>query len=352
MALTMRKRNTTMTLTLQKQVDLLKVAFSVEGALLIKSDRFTDEQIKELKKKTTCHPSHWHLGRKVWSDKEIEDQIITMNTMNQVGERELTEKIESLMSSLPLENLDEKQQFKKDLYSFLGWTDKAPLDPKFWANFGSAPCSFDGTDTYNKNLVRYHREYGTVGMDVIFGDAFDKNYHVIHTANNALEGFAGMWNEKKKFKDIKNKMFSSPYESLDDLEENVTMKKIEEEARKFYMDKTKKFEDRLEVFNKYGKEESYIFRPNDKDLKVIFQVYSSEGYTERHEQIECSQIIEFWLSYMAENRIKIDWSNRFHPKMKELKRGYEPSEEAQDRLFRFYMERLFVEGVGSFNFDW
>ena len=33
-------------------------------------------------------------------------------------------------------------------------------------------------------------------------------------------------------------------------------------------------------------------------------------------------------------------------------RNYKPSQEAVDRLYKFYVEKLFLEGVGSFEFDW
>ena len=62
-------------LNLNKEiVEKLKSAFSVEGMPLIKSDKFSDELIAQLKKDSKAHPSHWsHLGKncKTWTDEEI-----------------------------------------------------------------------------------------------------------------------------------------------------------------------------------------------------------------------------------------------------------------------------------------
>lgn len=47
-------------LNLNKEiVEKLKSAFSVEGMPLIKSDKFSDELIAQLKKDSKAHVSHW-----------------------------------------------------------------------------------------------------------------------------------------------------------------------------------------------------------------------------------------------------------------------------------------------------
>ena len=45
----------------KEKVKQLKNSFSVEGVPLIKSDRFTDEELAKMKKASSAHSSHWYI---------------------------------------------------------------------------------------------------------------------------------------------------------------------------------------------------------------------------------------------------------------------------------------------------
>jgi hypothetical protein len=188
-------------------------------------------------------------------------------------------------------------------------------------------------------------------MDEIFGSKFEDNCHLVSKINRAIENFMNVWDEKNNRKKLKTKSFFSPFNSLDELEANVVVKHIEEEAKKFYHDKTKNFEERVKVFTRHGAQKDSIFDPIDRMLAKIFHIYS-EGENDRNSIIECEQIINWWIDCLVCDRCKLDWTNQYHPQLKKKKRNYEPSDAACDRLFRYYMEKVFLEEVGSFKFDW
>ena len=60
---------------LMNKVEQLKCMFTVEGAPVIKSNRFTQQEYDQLEKDSLAHPSHFlHLKktRKTYTDEEIE----------------------------------------------------------------------------------------------------------------------------------------------------------------------------------------------------------------------------------------------------------------------------------------
>ena len=118
------------------------------------------------------------------------------------------------------------------------------------------------------------------------------------------------------------------------------------------MDKTKSFEERLKAFTKLGEQDSSIFHPTNRDLKIIFDVYGENGWVERHQIIECEHIVEYWIDKLRNNRCHLDWTNKYHPKVATSTRNYTPNQKAIDRLYRFYIEKLFLDGIGSFEWDW
>ena len=78
-----------------------------------------------------------------------------------------------------------------------------------------------------------------------------------------------------------------------------------------------------------------------------------ESGVERHEIVYCANVIEWWIECLSYRKTKIDYhKNRFHPELKQEYRNYKPSEESINRLYRYYMEKIFLYGIGKFDFDW
>ena len=345
-----------MTPELAKKVEQLKNSFSVEGSLLIKSNRFTQEELDELfKNRGTTHESHfYHLKKnmKTYFDQEIADQIETMLNHIVFGEQDLIDKTNSFFNESPLVDLvSEKKIFTDKVYKLVGWDKFKPLDRKFWREFGSAPIG--GLSKSNAKLMKFKDKYGACAMEEIFGLKFSNTYFYTYAVQNIIDGFAGKWNEAIKLKKEKEKVYSSPYKDLNDLEENVTVKKIKEESKNFYLDKTKDFKERVKVFSMHGKFEGSILQPSDSNLKKIFDIYGEKSYIDRHQKCDSVDIVEWWIENLSDGRCKIDYSkNHFHPDLKESKRKYKPSKAVIDRLYRYYVEKLFLDGVGSFEWDW
>lgn len=339
-----------------KKVEQLKNSFTVEGVPLVKSNRFSDEELNEMKSTSTAHSSHWHgmkKGAKIYSDEEIATQIeVFFNTPN-ISEEKFSSIKNKLFKSLPLKDKNkEKQALREILFSCLNWTEERNGLSKMWAPFGSAPSGDDET-LHGEKLQLLQQKYGACSMGTIFNGEFSEKFHIFwYSVNNTLHEFDTYWDLVKSQKDLKETAFSSPYNTLDEIEENVVMKKIPEAAKNFYLDKTKSFEERLKVFAAHGKQDSSIFQPTNRDLKIIFDVYSENGWIERHQIVKCEQIVEYWIDKLIDNRCHLDWTNKYHPKVATKSRNYKPSQKAIDRLHRYYMEKLFLDGIGSFEWDW
>lgn len=144
----------------------------------------------------------------------------------------------------------------------------------------------------------------------------------------------------------------SMYNSLDEMEEELSVKKIGAEAVIFYLDKTKNFEERIKVFEKYGDEDSFVYEPIDEVLFKIFEAYCDGLDAERRSNIECIDIINWWIDYkLKKQRIKfVKFTDC--DKIKGKKRNYIPSKIAIERLRKYYTEKLFIEGIARFQFDW
>jgi len=344
-----------MTSELEKKVIQLKNSFSVEGSLLIKSNRFTQDELDTLfNERGTTHPSHFnHLfkDRRIYTDDEISQQINTVLNQNVFEESDLNDKVHLLFMNSYFINIDEdKKRFVEDLYRLVGWNKLTPLYREFWAEFGSAP--FDGGFSQNKKLLEFKSKYGACGMSDIFGDKFSKTYCYINIVNGSILNFDVKWKEQYDIIEKSNIKYTSSYNSIEELEENVTVKKIKSEAKKFYMDKTKDFDERIKVFNKHGESKDYIFNPINHDLKKIFDIYS-ENDIEKYRTIKSVYVIDDWIENLEDTRCKIDYSkNKYHPSVTTSKRNYIPSNESITRLKRYYIEKLFLEDVSKFEWDW
>jgi len=335
------------------KVSQLKNSFSVEGTPLIMSDRFSKEEIAELRKSSTAHESHWYYPPHIWTDDEIAEQINAMLNCVEFDKTQIKDEIDKIMLSLPYEDMSvEKKIFEDRLYKLV-YGDSIPLNSEFWRNFGSAPLFNPRKHASNKKLIELQKKYGAVGMDDIFGEKFSNCYHLTYDVGGAVSNFEREWKEIKKTKDLRSQVFTSQFDSLDDIEDNVVVKKITEEAKKFYMDSTKDFEERIKVFSKHGFRQGCIHEPTDRNLRKIFEMHNESDWIQRHEICNTVDIVNYWVCHQLEqNRCKLDYTNPYHPKLKKLNRGYHPSKAAIDRLYKYYVEKLFLEGVGSFEFDW
>jgi len=344
-------------MNISEKVQQLKSSFTVEGTPLFKSDRFTDEQIEKMRKESSCHISHWYgltKGSKVWSDEEIATQIEVFFNTPLVDEVKFKNIVENIYKALPLKDKDaERKAVRELIFGILNWTEEKNGLSKLWVKFGSAPSALDGKFHGNKLLEKYSKLYGAESMETIFEGQFSAKFHLFwYSVNNALLNFETVWDEMKKRKDLQEKVHTSPYNSLDEIEESVVVKKISVAAKDFYLDRSKPFSERIKVFAKYGKFEDFIFEPTDSNLKKIFQIYQEGGWLERHQNVETPEIVDFWIGTLKSNRTHLNWSNPYHPKKEKRSRNYKPRKEAIERLRKYYMEKLFLEGVGSFEFDW
>ena len=150
----------------------------------------------------------------------------------------------------------------------------------------------------------------------------------------------------------------SPYQTLEELESNETVTNATQVAKIFYLDKTKNLDERIEAFNKYGEKVTFIHHFADSKLEKISECYIGLRYVERYQNIDCTEIIKWW--------VVRQWGSKHQPSTRcftrkdrygELKietkpRNYTPSKEAYDRLYTYYLEKVFKEGVATFEFDW
>lgn len=148
----------------------------------------------------------------------------------------------------------------------------------------------------------------------------------------------------------------STFKNLNDLEENLSVKKIQGEAKIFIQDESKALKERLKVFAKYGEKKSYIHRPLHPGLHKIFHIaleYDAGMYVERHETVDCFDVIDWWIQELSEDRCEISYlRNEYHPELLKETRNYIPSKEAIKKLQTYYEGILLKEGIVSFEFDW
>jgi hypothetical protein len=188
-------------------------------------------------------------------------------------------------------------------------------------------------------------------MTDIFGEQrFSDALHLVYAIYRIEEKFNRAWDNHIHILNMNT--FKSDYNSMDDLEYNVVAKKIKEEACKFYHDKSKNFDERLKVFNKYAEHKTYIYNPRNVDLNGIFDIAMEDDMYDRHQTIDTSCLIENWIDSLTYNRLSLDWKNPYHPVLVKKERNYKPSKEAINRLNVYYLEKLMLEEVKSFELDW
>lgn len=284
------------------------------------------------------------------SDDKIDKQIdILLNVIKRTQD-EINAQEDRVMSKIDYSKPEKEvvDFIRSEMMNFINLI-KAPSQ-SFWRNFGSAPYYQKHEDNKGKK--------GGVGMDTIFGNKFENCHSMMFEVCRLTDDMVDRYKEEKINRNSqKDKNIESSFKSLDDLEENLPVKKIDAEAEIFWNDETKDIKERLMVFDKYGKSENYIHHPNHRGLSKIFDmsVESDDGgmYYERHQNVSCLEVIDWWVDKLSRNRSKISYNdNQYHPKIKSSKRGYTPSKEAIERLNNYYSRIIMKEGVASFEFDW
>jgi hypothetical protein len=299
-----------------KGVELLKKATDVSGKKLIK-ENFTDKQIDD--------QISLLIGMKI----RTEDSI----------KHEQSRIVNAIDYSLPKE--DVYKFINSEMKNFLGFNGEV-ID-SFWHGFGSALMYKEHESKSKANI----------GMDRIFGNSFDNCYSFIYGHKTYIQSIIESYEFKASTS--KKEVFSSPYNTLEELEENVTIKNGAAQAKIFWMDKSKSMEERMLAFETHGKCNDWMHQPKHMYLKQLFDYMLSEEMEDirRGAEEECSQFVDSWIYKLESNRVKISYAeNQYHPKLVKTERGYKPSKAAIERLTNYYYEILMEEGISSFIVDW
>lgn len=336
---------------INKKVEQIKNSFTNSGVPLVKSNRFSQEEIDGFLSATGNRQAKNYLGKdaKIWSDEEIAQQLEIRLNQKVISEPEIRLWAWDFLKRCEMEDFEvDKKLFQDSLYKLVNWSQ--PLDFDFWQPFGHISPTIDDKSP----LIFFREKYGACGLNEILGDKKGlENYMLLYLVTSTLKEFDEKWKSRKKSFDTRKMTFSSPFNSLCEIEDNVVLSQVQVVARDFYMDKSKDFEERIKVFDLCGKKDGYIYRPQDYDLASVFSIYFTHAHPERHEILFCSSIVKDWIEQLSENRILVSsWNNSTSPVLTETKRNYKPSKEASQRLFRYYMERLFANEISSFELDW
>lgn len=276
----------------------------------------------------------------------IDTQIDCRINMTRRTPDEINKNCDKIMSNIDFSDTEDnvRQYIKEEVYRFVNLSLR--FDSSFWHNFGSAPYYQRYEDAKPK---------GGVGMDTIFGDKFE------HCSPNDAENKSlTLFNEylflKNKKEESLKPNVESRYKNLDDIENNVVVKKIYDETEIFWNDTTKDLNERFKVFNKYGFKDPYIFDPENSKLGKIFSIateYESGLMRRRYETVECFEVIDWWVETLEEGRSHISYNeNEYHPKVISKKRNYKVSSEAMERLTTYYKKIIMGEGTSKFIMDW
>lgn len=301
-----------------------------------KTDEYLWTLVPKMKELVPHPKSKDKVVNEKYSDQEIFDQLRAYFDSKTFDEVYIREQIEAFKYTLPTNlSIEEGKKLIQDKFNQLfGWTDSKYMDIYFWSKFGG--CQF--------TQVPYLVEYDN--------NIFCNKLNLSSFKHNELYYFEKWYQDYCSRKKARNTIFTSPYNTMDEMEEELSVNKIKEACKNFYLDKTKNLNERIKVFSKYGDTYGYIWTPFDKDMNKIFQMYC-ENNLERHEIVDSVEVIEWWIDLLSEKNTKISFKeNKFHPNIIFKYRNYVPTQESIDRLRIFYLERLFIEGVSSFELDW
>lgn len=141
-------------------------------------------------------------------------------------------------------------------------------------------------------------------------------------------------------------MQTSPYQTFEELISTETAKNAPAAAEVFYSDKSKNFDERIRAFLKYGKTYDHFSKPDFEDEKIstIIELYLAE--VPRYKLFCCIDAIRAFVSSLSSKR-------RFvrSGKYSEAPRNYTASNEAQKRLYMYYIEKLIAEDIAFFEND-
>jgi hypothetical protein len=301
-----------------------------------KTDEYLWSLVPKMKELVPSPKSKDKVVNEKYSDQEIFDQLRVYFDTKVLDEVALQDQVEAFKYTLPIDiSVEEGKKLIQDKFNQLvGWTDTKCMDIHFWSKFGG--CQY--------TQIPYLVENNT--------DVFSKKL--------SLSGFiyGQLYNFDKWYQDYCNRVtmrrtiFTSPYNSMEKMEEELSVKKIKAACKNFYLDKTKDLNERIKVFSKYGDDYGCIWYPYDKDMNKIFQTYVEKN-VERHEIVTSVDVIKWWIDLLSEKNTKISFKeNKYHPNIISKYRNYVPTEESINRLRKYYLEKLFIEGVGSFEVDW
>lgn len=117
---------------------------------------------------------------------------------------------------------------------------------------------------------------------------------------------------------------------------------IENNAMSFCLDPNNNIEERIKLFEVVGGSDGWIFRPDDKVLAKMFESYYDADYCSKHEEVYCSNVLEYAIEQLEYE----SQSGEVYP------RNYEITDALRARLKTMYFNKLVIEGVASFKFDW
>jgi len=283
------------------------------------------------------------------SDDKIDKQIDILLNVEEKSQDDINAQEDRVMSKIDYSKPEKEvvDFIRSEMMNFINLAGTP--SQSFWRNFGSAPYYQKHEDEKGKK--------GGVGMDTIFGNKFENCHSMMFEVCRLTDDMVDRYKEERVNRNApKSENIESKFKSLYDMEENLSVNKIGAEAVIFWNDETKDMKDRIIVFNKYGKKETYIHEPNHQGLARIFNMsseYDDGMCIERHENVDCLDVVWWWIDTLKHKRSKISYNdNQYHPKIKSSKRGYTPSKEAIERLNNYYARIIMKEGVASFEFDW
>jgi len=316
-----------------------------------------DQIVKDIRNCRKSDGKHL-LGKKEsvkYTNEKIKEQVRILASFpdKKLNRDIVAQKNKDIFHSLPLD-LTVKEALKlneKLLKDYIGWSDLiGEVDVNFWSMFGLVPMSLvprKGEPYYypscNKDVWSKLIADGAKGLDEILIDGLSEKWSAFFQASGTVLSmgtyFDNNYKHRQKLAEIEATLFTSPYKTCKELEDEFDIKSIKkrlkEAARVFYLDKTKPMAERIAVFTEYGDVRSSIWEPFDP---IISKMFSGTEYFDRHEMVNTVDVIENHMDCMDEYR--------------EEDRNYEPSEGAIERLKAYYLNKLFIEGVAKFEFDW
>jgi len=303
-----------------------------------------EEKLKILKK-CVCQDGE-PIIPKGYSDEEVMENLYTLFNQNPISETFFDDLYEDYIKRVDISksNSEITKEIKGEIYKKLGWDKLKPF---------TIVLDYVGWAFETKHIAsEAHKKNGAIGLVDFFGKGFNTdNLNIEYKISVCIANIFSQINLKRdKLKSKSEKIEPSKFNSLKEIDKYFDVSK---EIKKFYKDSNRLFEEREQVFNKYGETSGSIHSPIDKDLSKIFDIYCESDYIDRHQTVGCDYVINSWIENLQYDRCRIDYSeNQYHPTISKTKRNYKPSGAAIKRLYQYYMNKVMFEEVASFEFDW